>query len=232
VWGAAYKIHDRDVSRVMKHLDMREVMGYEKVPIGFHPIPNHTQNILEPPSPLDYNNHPSLILDPSRPGLYGDESNQSESVHSLLIELVPSANPFDENEGINGSRAASCRIPNIPNKVEEPAPVTQVPDIPVPEDNNHDEDISRGNPFTVIMYYGSPENDHYLGPAPLQVMARQIFESIGPSGKNKEYLYNLCSAMKQISNEAMDDHLIELEEAVREMDVQFNIETPETPIEL
>jgi cation transport regulator ChaC len=223
VWGAAYKIHERDVARVIEHLDLREVMGYEKVPILFHPSPSHPLSILEPPSPLDYNN-PSQRLDRVR---IADSNRSIPSTASL--NNVPET---EEDEGIylkvNKSPLQST---TKPSGVDDNSSI-EGSDSDSSQDSSHEEDIREGIPFTVFMYYGSSENEHYIGPAPLETMAHQIFQSIGQSGKNKEYLYNLCQAMRQISEEAVDNHLLELEDAVREIETEYNLRSPGTPIEL
>ncbi|KAF1865487.1 hypothetical protein Lal_00004863 [Lupinus albus] len=56
-------------------------------------------------------------------------------------------------------------------------------------------------------------NKYYLGPAPLQDMARQIATAYGPCGNNRDYLFLLEKAMYDIGHE--DDYVIELANEVR-----------------
>lgn len=42
--------------------------------------------------------------------------------------------------------------------------------------------------FPVIVYIATNKNEHWLGDAPLQNIAKQIFECSGPNGHNVEYL--------------------------------------------
>ena len=65
------------------------------------------------------------------------------------------------------------------------------------------------------MYIAPIGNHAFLGPAPLQHMARQIHHSAGPSGRNLDYLLELAEALRGL--EADDDHVFELEAAVREI---------------
>ena len=66
------------------------------------------------------------------------------------------------------------------------------------------------------MYLGEKTNRLYAGPAPLPEMADTIHRSVGPSGKNKDYLHGLAEAMRELK--VRDEHLEELEKAVRELD--------------
>ncbi|CAL9111132.1 cation transport regulator-like protein [Musa troglodytarum] len=68
----------------------------------------------------------------------------------------------------------------------------------------------------VMVYIGSADkkaNQNYLGPASLDEMARQIAEAEGPSGPNRDYLFQLDDALKQIGCD--DTHVRDLSNAVR-----------------
>jgi len=75
-------------------------------------------------------------------------------------------------------------------------------------------------PFELKLYVGTEDNPFYLGPAPLDDMAKQIFDSEGPSGQNKEYILNLAEALKTIAPEAEDDHLYSLERELIRLEEQ------------
>ena len=75
-----------------------------------------------------------------------------------------------------------------------------------------DDDTTK--PFNLTIYLATESNSNYLGPAPLQDIARQIVHSVGPSGKNIEYMLNLAKAMREISPHVHDPHLFELEAEV------------------
>ncbi|KAH7674651.1 Glutathione-specific gamma-glutamylcyclotransferase protein [Dioscorea alata] len=70
----------------------------------------------------------------------------------------------------------------------------------------------------VIVFTSTPNkesNKYYLGPAPLEEMARQIATANGPCGNNRDYLFLLEKAMFDIGHE--DDHVIELANEVRKV---------------
>lgn len=66
-----------------------------------------------------------------------------------------------------------------------------------------------------VVYIAPAGNFAYLGPAPLPDIARQIHRSQGPSGRNIDYLLDLARALRDQG--ARDDHVFELETAVREL---------------
>ena len=71
--------------------------------------------------------------------------------------------------------------------------------------------------FTVLVYIGTELNPNYLGPAPLDAIAKQVVNSRGPSGCNTEYMLNLATSMREIAPLVSDEHLYSLESKVREM---------------
>ena len=69
--------------------------------------------------------------------------------------------------------------------------------------------------FPVVIYIATNRNEHWLGEAPLQHIAKQISECSGPSGHNVEYLLRLAEFMHRYLPEAHDEHLFTLELLVR-----------------
>lgn len=86
----------------------------------------------------------------------------------------------------------------------------------------HPQDISE-EPFPLTLYIGTEDNPFFLGPAPLEDMARQIFHSVGPSGRNKDYIFNLARALRQIAPEAEDQHLFGLEEELLRLECEHKM---------
>lgn len=73
------------------------------------------------------------------------------------------------------------------------------------------------NSFDLTIYVGTEDNPFYLGDAPEEEVAHQIFHSTGPSGHNSEYLFELANAMRQIAPGVQDEHLFKLENLVRNL---------------
>ncbi|PSS11776.1 Gamma-glutamylcyclotransferase [Actinidia chinensis var. chinensis] len=70
----------------------------------------------------------------------------------------------------------------------------------------------------VMAFTSTPDketNKYYLGPAPLEDMARQIATACGPCGNNRDYVFMLEKAMHDIGHE--DDMVIELANEVRKV---------------
>jgi len=77
------------------------------------------------------------------------------------------------------------------------------------KDQNKDE-------IPVTVFIASEDVEEYLGPQTMESIADVIAVSVGPSGKNTEYLLNLAVAMKKLVPDAEDDHLYGLEKMVRD----------------
>ncbi|XP_023524365.1 gamma-glutamylcyclotransferase 2-1-like [Cucurbita pepo subsp. pepo] len=70
----------------------------------------------------------------------------------------------------------------------------------------------------VIVFTSTPDkevNKYYLGPAPLEDMARQIATASGPCGNNRDYIFMLEKALFDIGHE--EEMVIELANEVRKV---------------
>ena len=65
-----------------------------------------------------------------------------------------------------------------------------------------------------LVYIATEENEAYLGPAPEWKIAAQIARSVGPSGRNIDYLFALANALRDLS--ADDPHVFDVEKYLRE----------------
>lgn len=75
----------------------------------------------------------------------------------------------------------------------------------------HPKEDLQMEPFHTLLYIGTEANPMYLGPAPIEDIARQVIRSRGPSGCNAEYVLNLAQALREIAPSVQDDHLFALE---------------------
>lgn len=87
-----------------------------------------------------------------------------------------------------------------------------------------DEEYSSFGSLPCICYFANEENPYFSSLSDQKLLARQIYESVGPSGTNREYFYNLCKTLRSIADRfgheilKYDSHLFELEIAVKEME--------------
>jgi glutathione-specific gamma-glutamylcyclotransferase len=66
-----------------------------------------------------------------------------------------------------------------------------------------------------LVYIGTPDNDQFVGPQEPQELAEHIWRSEGPSGLNRDYLWELEQALNGLSTESGDEHVSDLAERVR-----------------
>jgi cation transport protein ChaC len=64
-----------------------------------------------------------------------------------------------------------------------------------------------------LVYRATDANPNYLGPAPLEEIARQVRTACGPSGPNAEYVFRLAEALRSL--DAHDPHVWALEALLR-----------------
>lgn len=66
-----------------------------------------------------------------------------------------------------------------------------------------------------LVYIGSESSDAYFGPASIEAIASQIHQSVGPSGRNDEYVYLLANGLRELRE--YDEHVFAIEAALKEM---------------
>lgn len=70
----------------------------------------------------------------------------------------------------------------------------------------------------LVIYIATPDNESWAGSEEdrkIDKIAEQVFTSAGPSGRNRDYVFNLSLAMKHLFPGVHDEHLLQLEAAVR-----------------
>ncbi|KAG9310402.1 ChaC-like protein [Chiua virens] len=67
-------------------------------------------------------------------------------------------------------------------------------------------------------YVGRPDNPSFIGSEPLDTLAAHIWRSVGPSGRNKDYLYQLADSVRALAPASYDSHLFALETRIRQLD--------------
>jgi len=74
---------------------------------------------------------------------------------------------------------------------------------------------SEGPRIRALVYVAIPDNFAWLGPDDADAVAAQIHRSIGPSGRNRDYLLSLDEALRALS--AHDPHVFDLADRVRRL---------------
>jgi len=82
----------------------------------------------------------------------------------------------------------------------------------------HDLHFFDGQVRPGVVYIGKPDNPAFVGHAPDKAIAEQIFNSEGPSGRNRDYVYLLADALREYK--VHDPHIMAIEMRLREMELE------------
>ncbi|XP_031777220.1 putative glutathione-specific gamma-glutamylcyclotransferase 2 isoform X1 [Nasonia vitripennis] len=93
-----------------------------------------------------------------------------------------------------------------------------------PRNHSQSEEIE---PFHLFIYIGHEDNPNFAGHEDIETIAGHIAECVGASGHNTEYLYNLAASMRTIAPTIYDEHLYELEDAVKRIEMSKKKKTIE-----
>lgn len=72
--------------------------------------------------------------------------------------------------------------------------------------------LESGNTVSGLVYSADDNNDAYLGEASNSELAQQIFKCTGPSGPNRDYVYDLAKALRELGEH--DPHIFAIEHAL------------------
>jgi len=92
-----------------------------------------------------------------------------------------------------------------------------------PFDESESGDVPKSH---IIIYVATHDNESFAGPSPnggLSLIVDQIIDAVGPSGTNREYVYQLADAMRRYFPDQNDEHLFEIENLLKERETRSNI---------
>lgn len=75
--------------------------------------------------------------------------------------------------------------------------------------------LASGRVVKGLVYIGAPDNAAYLGHASILEIAEQIFRSSGPSGDNKDYVFDLAFALREHGE--VDKHVFAIEQELKRL---------------
>ena len=79
-------------------------------------------------------------------------------------------------------------------------------------------------PINTLVYIGLPSNPQFLGPQDPDALARHILKSKGPSGENREYLFQLEEALNGLGEGSRDTHISDLVRRCKEIEKEKKAE--------
>ena len=96
---------------------------------------------------------------------------------------------------------------------QEPQQPSQLQKHPPQQHQQTQQDSALPNhptPIRCLVYIGLPSNPQFLGPQDSDALAAKILTSRGPSGENREYLFNLEKALLDLGEGSGDEHVSDL----------------------
>ncbi|GHJ85672.1 hypothetical protein NliqN6_2074 [Naganishia liquefaciens] len=81
--------------------------------------------------------------------------------------------------------------------------------------SNGDEEIAVPK---AVIWIGRLDNPAFVGPEPMEQLARRILSCQGPSGPNRDYLYHLAASVRELYPHLKDDYLFELEAICKQIE--------------
>lgn len=91
----------------------------------------------------------------------------------------------------------------------------------------YNEENASSEPIECLVYIGLPDNPQFLGAQDPQKLAEHIVRSRGPSGENRDYLYRLDEALRNLSRDSLDEHVHDLARRCRAVESKQDIGPPE-----
>ncbi|KAL5421109.1 hypothetical protein PMIN06_006771 [Paraphaeosphaeria minitans] len=79
---------------------------------------------------------------------------------------------------------------------------------------------SPSTPMQTLVYIGLPSNPQFLGPQDPDALAAHILKSRGPSGENRDYLFQLEEALGGLGSGAGDAHVSDLVERCKTLEAK------------
>ncbi|MEM0910681.1 MAG: gamma-glutamylcyclotransferase [Pseudomonadota bacterium] len=72
--------------------------------------------------------------------------------------------------------------------------------------------LEDGRIVTGVVYIGFPDSPAYFGPLAIPALSQHIYESNGPSGENRDYVFDLAEALRKYNT--VDEHVFAIEECL------------------
>lgn len=87
-----------------------------------------------------------------------------------------------------------------------------------PLEDHQDKATQHSDPFDLTVYVATESNVSFAGPKAIPELAKQVIEATGPSGRNRDYVYNLADAIRELFPGEDDPHLFALEAEVKRLE--------------